>query len=147
METEEMEKLKAEFRIWFNRKWAEWDASIDGQHSSQQELADYLCIPRPTIAQYTSGKKMPKGDNLRKIARKFGDDFFKDHKISVPLNPPDEFSQFPNSVASRLRAASEEIEFMLNSGKFLPDSLEHERAAREIFFRYGLDLKDIEIEQ
>jgi transcriptional regulator with XRE-family HTH domain len=134
---------KAAFRAWFNRKWAEWD-SREERRTTQQELADWLGISRSAVAAYTSGKKIAEGGNLRRIARKFGEEVYELFGLDIP---PDEFSRFPDPLAERLRVASDEIECLLNSGKFSPNSPEHLAAAREIFDRLGFDLNDIEIEE
>jgi transcriptional regulator with XRE-family HTH domain len=134
-------KNKDAFRRWFNRKWAEWDGELE-RRTIQQELADYLGVSRESVAQYTSGKKAPEGENLSRIARKFGVEVYEILGVK-PL--PDDFSQFPPSLAARLRAASNEMEDLLNDGEFTPNSPEHLAAARAVFAKFGLELKDIEI--
>jgi transcriptional regulator with XRE-family HTH domain len=137
-----MTKSKHEkFQAWFNRKWSEWDAK-EGRRTIQQELADYLGITRASVAQYAAGRQLPEGDSLRRIAKKFGVEVYEILGVK-PL--PDDFSQFPPSLAARLRAASNEMEDLLNDGEFAPNSPEHLAAARDVFARHGLDLKDIEI--
>jgi transcriptional regulator with XRE-family HTH domain len=129
---------KEKFRGWFNQKWAEWDAR-EKQHSIQRDLADYLGISRESVAYYKQGKKFPEGENLRRLARKFGPEIYEILEIE------DGFAQFPPVLASRLRGASKEINELLNTGEFAPGSPEHEAAAREVFAKHGLELKDIEI--
>jgi transcriptional regulator with XRE-family HTH domain len=129
---------KENFASWFNKKWAEWDAR-EGRRTIQQELADYLGISRESVAYYAHGRKFPEGDNLRKIARRFGPEIYE------ILGIEDGFSQFPPSLAVRLRGASKEINDLLNAGEFAPGSPEHEAAACAVFARYGLELKDISI--
>jgi transcriptional regulator with XRE-family HTH domain len=145
-ENAEMEKdiqaIKARFRTWFNRRWAEMDAR-EGDRTTQQELADRIGITRSAVAQYASGRQIPDDDNLDKIAKFFGYDVYD---VLEKPGPPDDFSKFPPEYAARLRKVAGEIEAMLNSGKFAPGSPEHDAAAREIFSRNGLDLKDIDIE-
>jgi transcriptional regulator with XRE-family HTH domain len=129
---------KEMFGSWFNKKWAEWDAREE-RRTTQQELADYLGVSRESVAYYIRGKKFPEGENLRRIARRFGPEIYE------ILGIEDGFAQFPPSLAVRLRGASREINELLNTGEFAPGSPEHEAAAREVFARHGLELKDIEI--
>lgn len=135
------QQRKKAFRDWFVRRWAEWDAST-GRRSTQQELADYLGVGRPIVSHYVSGISAPSGANLAKIARRFG---FEVYEVLGVDPPEDQFSRFPDELAARLRAASAEIETLLNAGEFAPNSPEHAAAAREIFARYGFSLKEIEI--
>jgi transcriptional regulator with XRE-family HTH domain len=135
----EIEISKREkFSSWFLKKWAEWDAQEE-MRTTQQELADYLGISRESVANYTRGRKFPEGETLHKIARKFGPEVYE------VLGVKDDLAPFPPSLAARLRAASNEMEDLLNDGEFAPNSPEHLAAARAVFAKHGLELKDIEI--
>jgi transcriptional regulator with XRE-family HTH domain len=129
---------KEKFETWFNKKWAEWDAR-EGRRTIQQELADYLGISRESVAYYAHGRKFPEGENLRRLARKFGPEVYE------ILGIEDGFAQFPPLLAVRLRGASKEINELLNAGEFAPGSPEHEAAARAVFAKFGLELNDIEV--
>ena len=141
--TETEKRRKAEFRTWFHRKWAEWDAR-EGRRTTQQELADHLGVTRSAIAQYASGRNIPDPENSEKIALVFGDEIYEVLDREPPLP---EFSQFPEPFASRLRSASAEIETKLNSGEIKPNSPEHFELAKTIFARYGLSLDWIEVKE
>lgn len=104
--TEEITTKKAKFRAWFNKKWAEWDI-LQGHRTTQQELSDYLEIPRSTIAQYVSGKKPPDNLNLLKVARRFG---FEVYDILGEKPPDDAVSRLPVEVEVLIERISLEIE-------------------------------------
>lgn len=134
-----MAENRKAFAAWIIKKWSEWDAKT-GTRTTQQQLADHLGLTRSAIAQYVSGRQVPEGDSLRAIARKFGDEVYS----ILGIDPPtDEFAGFPPELAGRLRLAARAIENMLNAGLFAPGTPEHAAAAREVFARYGLELKDI----
>jgi transcriptional regulator with XRE-family HTH domain len=60
---------------WLNNCWWNWEKG-EGSRKTQQELADYLGIPRTTLSQYLSGKRIPSGENLEKIAIRFGPEVY-----------------------------------------------------------------------
>ena len=91
-------KNKDEFKAWFARKWAEWDIT-EARRTTQQELADYLGVSRSSIAHYLSGRKTPDGDNLKKIADKFGGEVYE---VLNHEPPPEEFAWAPDDLAFRL---------------------------------------------
>lgn len=103
---EDITNKREKFREWFNTKWAEWDAS-QGRRSTQQELSEYLGIPRPTIAQYISGKKQPDNLNLMRVARRFGNDVYD----ILEEDPPKEdmFGNLPSELGSLLGRISSRI--------------------------------------
>lgn len=134
--------LRAKFAAWFNSKWAEWDAR-EGRRTTQYELSDYLKVTRAAIAQYASGRQVPEGTNLVRIANKFGDEVYDLLSVS---KPEDELSQLPEPFETRLRKAADEIKMRLEAGEFSSDSEEHVTAAVEVFAKFGLKLQSIEIE-
>lgn len=81
---------KAIFTAWFNRGWAGYDIQI-GRRTTQQEIADHIGINRSAVAQYTSGRQIPEGENLFKIAQAFGDEVYEILGVSrpTPEMPPE----------------------------------------------------------
>jgi transcriptional regulator with XRE-family HTH domain len=132
------------FGRWINARFMEWEKTT-GRRGTVSGFARYLGVKQPSLSRWMNGDADPENENLRKIAKKYGDEVY----VILGMDPPDadDFAQFPEPLASHLRAASDEIESLLNSGRFPPNSPEHAEAAREIFKRHGLDLKDIDIEE
>lgn len=89
-EKERIDAIKAAFKIWFFKKWNELDAQL-GKRTTQQELADILAIARPTISHYATGRKVPEGENLEKIAKVFGPEVYDVIGVSrpIPEMPPE----------------------------------------------------------
>lgn len=123
---------KAAFRTWITRKWSEWDAQ-EGRRTTQQELADYLGLNRGSVAQYVSGRQIPEGENVLKIARKFGQEIY-----SVLGIVPDELGVMimldglPSSVAEDLVGMVSEISAVIAGAGVDPDSEEGVRITNEM---------------
>jgi hypothetical protein len=138
--------IKMEFYDWFDEKYFDW--SGDGKKSENQ-FAVFLKISQATVNAWRNrsrGKPTSK-KIINRLTEVYGDSDPRVYEILGVDRPQDEFSQFPGTLGERFRAAAEEIESMLNSGKFAPGSPEHEAAAREIFSRHGFELTDIDIEE
>ena len=56
---------------WLHQQWTAWDKET-GEHTSGVQLAEYLDIERHVLNAYLNGKRVPSGENLEKIAAKFG---------------------------------------------------------------------------
>lgn len=61
----------AEFSAWLTRKFLDWQTQ-SGERKSVVEFAAYLEVDQPSLSKYLTGKSTPTGDNLLKIAMKFG---------------------------------------------------------------------------
>lgn len=121
---------RAEFRTWFHRKWAEWDAR-EGVRTTQQELADYLDIARSAVAQYASGRQTPDGENLRKIALKFGLEVYE--ILGKPRPNLDPLDLLPLNLRVRLGRAAYQLDKYLKENSIPKNSPEAESKAIEIF--------------
>jgi transcriptional regulator with XRE-family HTH domain len=120
----------ADFQNWFNRKWAEWDI-FTGRRSTQQELADHLNIKRTAVAQYTSGRQVPEGENLRNIAGKFGLEAYDKAGVQRPERSP--LDDLPPAFREKLLRASDKLYRHLRDNSIPENSPEAEKIAREIF--------------
>lgn len=69
---------------WLNQKWMFWERER-GIRATQRELAEFLGIDAPILNQYLNGKRSPTGENLEKIASKFGPEIY----ILLGLIPPE----------------------------------------------------------
>lgn len=133
---------RAEFRKWFNRKWSEWDAQ-QAKRSTQQELADWLSIPRSSVAQYASGRKVAEGVNLWRIADKFGDDIYSILGLDRPVDQS--YSSLPGDFGLRLEAARVESERLLRERGLVGGMPEAERVVIETFAKFGFIYTNTEV--
>lgn len=69
---------------WLNQKFLEWQAS-QGRRKTISELAEYLDIQQPVLSHYLNGKHTPRGENVDKIALRFGNEIY----AILGLMPPD----------------------------------------------------------
>jgi transcriptional regulator with XRE-family HTH domain len=135
-----------DFSNWITQKFIDWRGDRHGRGSSVADFALLFGASQQLVSDWMrkGGKKPRAAKYINALAAVYGDEVYE---VLGLRKPPDDFAQFPEPLASHLRAASDEIESLLNSGRFPPNSPEHAEAAREIFKRHGLDLKDIDIEE
>jgi transcriptional regulator with XRE-family HTH domain len=121
-----------QFKTWIMRKWAEWDAR-EGKRTTQQDLAGYLGIPRPSLANYLLAKKLPEGENLKRIADRFGVEayVFAGNGLRVDNVPP--------VLVSRIASAFDEISNTLAARHISPDSEQAKIVSDEIMKRWGFN--------
>jgi transcriptional regulator with XRE-family HTH domain len=132
-----MNSKKARFKSWFLKQWNDHDLK-QGRRTTQQELADYLGVTRASVAQYISGKKIPEGENLARIANRFGHEAYALVGAGLPLN------SVPPALATRLQSALSEIANTLAANDIDPDSEEAARVADSIMARFGFVSTDTE---
>ena len=58
------------FKQWFTRKFLEWQLE-HGESKTLTDFAEYLGISQPLASLYKSGRSVPNGDNLYRIAKRY----------------------------------------------------------------------------
>ena len=121
------------FRTWFLRQWAELDKR-EGRRTTQQDLAAYLDITRSAVAQYISGRNVPSGTNLQKVAAKFGKEVYE--ILEVPR--PSDLDRFEFELRVR-RAVTEATRIMVDR-RIDPNSEEGEQILKDVLSKFSLDV-------
>jgi len=101
---------------------------------TQQQLADYLSVGRPTIAGYETKNKEPDYEKLTKIAKYFNCSVdwllgITDHRTP---SQPDKVADGPNDYHPDDYIAPDEIKLSAHDENSSPLSEEESRAVREI---------------
>ncbi len=61
---------------WLEQKYLEWVAQ-EGRRRSLTEFAAYLNVPQPQLSHYMNGTRIPRGENLDRIAAVLGEDVYE----------------------------------------------------------------------
>jgi transcriptional regulator with XRE-family HTH domain len=125
------------FKKWFARKWAEWD-HLRGVRSTQNDLAKYLELSRETISKYVAGSRLPEGDNLKKVARKFGFEVYSLLGIGIP----EEF--LPPEYTAWISSTSLHLANTIAATNTDPSSDKAKKLAREIVSGSGFTTNNTE---
>lgn len=74
------------FQNWFMDKYLDWQKS-EGERKTITDFAKFLDIPRPILSHYMNGRNSPSGENVEKIAEKFGPEVYDVLGLARPLDP------------------------------------------------------------
>jgi len=69
---------------WLNAKFLEWERN-EGKRKTMVQFAEYLGVAQPSLSAWATGKYVPKGQNLAKIAEKLGYEIYDVLGISRPM--------------------------------------------------------------
>jgi transcriptional regulator with XRE-family HTH domain len=128
-----------EFTVWINERFIEWEKSA-GRRGTLSAFARYIGVKQPSLSRWMNGDADPEGDNVRKLAKKFGKEVYIVLGISEP-EEEDILSALPKERANSLREALKEVNEALQKA----GSISEEEAARimdEIMRRRGWRSKD-----
>ena len=103
-----------------------------GRRISSKEEAHYIGVTPTTYSSWINGYSYPSGDNLRKIAKRYGNEIY----VLVGQEPPsviEGLEYFP----PKLQSATLEIRETLSKYNISGDSEEAERVVIEILTKHG----------
>jgi len=102
---------------WLNAKFLEWERN-EGKRKTMVQFAEYLGVAQPSLSAWATGKYVPKGQNLAKIAEKLGYEIYD--VLGIPRPMPVELDdkvneliqaamQFPPEIQAHVIAAFREL--------------------------------------
>lgn len=108
-----------------------------GKPVKAKEFAQFLDVPPTSFSNWTNGKAVPSGENLRKVASKLGYEIYDILGEERP-DPDSGFSDFPVS----LRDALLEIRSTISSLGLIGDSPEAVQIVKDTLAKYGYSVTD-----
>lgn len=66
---------KPEFAQWVERAYVRW-MDETGKHRSQREFAEFLGLRAANLNHYLSGRRLPTGESIHKLAKKLGPEVY-----------------------------------------------------------------------
>lgn len=92
---------------WLNAKFLEWERN-EGKRKTMVQFAEYLGVAQPSLSAWATGKYVPKGQNLAKIAEKLGYEIYD--VLSIPRPMPVELDDKVNELIRAARQFPPEIQ-------------------------------------
>lgn len=76
--------IKMKFPQYLESKYLEWQQLVGGRKTVRQ-FAEYIGVSASSITMWWNGKRAPEGDNVRRLADKFGQAIHltKDHHLTI----------------------------------------------------------------
>lgn len=92
---------------WLNAKFLEWERN-EGKRKTMVQFAEYLGVAQPSLSAWATGKYVPKGQNLAKIAEKLGYEIYD--VLGIPRPMPAELDEKINDLIQAARQFPPEIQ-------------------------------------
>ncbi len=122
-----------EITAWLQEKYEDWRHQ-KGVRKTITEFAAYIGINEANMLDYMSGKEVPKGSNLAKIAGMMGFDIYE----TVQIKPAEMLDMLPPLFRVRFASAFTEYFETVQAGNIEKDSTEAQLALKEILGKYNL---------
>ncbi len=128
-----METPENETTAWLQEKFENW-RNQKGVKKTITEFAAHIGVTEANMLDYMSGKEIPRGSNLAKIAGMMGFDIFE----TMNMKPVDMLELLP--PLARVRFASALIEYfeLVQDRDLKKDAIETPFALKEILEKFGL---------
>lgn len=137
-----------DFADWITKKYVAWRGNAIGNDRSISEFADMVGISQPTMSRWMKkgGQKPRDQKSIVKLVEAFGPEVYDILGLPRPGTGEEiDLARLPEDMQRRLRAATREVNQVMEDRGLYGSDPEAEKVTIEIFEKYGLKYVATEI--